>query len=148
MADHRNEVDPKASTATDGTMIQGEHGDRNHAAGHTKRQNSMTAAERARRNVNAKLANPLAGYTHDELREMAAAYVKKHQIGGADDLRAFEYGAILAQDLEKFETIEGMTPEEIAVGNKEFTHRWAQPKLMYWVIAICSTCAAVQGMGT
>ena len=147
MADHIDGHEHKASVATDGTLVQGEHDDRNHAAGHAKRLNSMTAAERARRNVNAKLANPLAGHTHDELKEMAAAYVKKYQIGGANDLRAFELGAILAQDLEKFEPVEGMTAEEIATGNKEFTHRWAQPSLMYWVIALCSVCAAVQGMG-
>ncbi|MCJ1313283.1 hypothetical protein MMC25_006960 [Agyrium rufum] len=110
------------------------------------RQHSISAAEKARRNANAKLANPLAGYSHAELKQMGAAYVKKHQIGDEEDIRAFELGACLAQEPSQYETLEGLEPEELEVLRKEFTNRWSQPKLMYLVIILCSTCAAVQGM--
>ena len=111
------------------------------------RQRSISAAERARRNANAKLANPLAGYSHAELKNMGAAYVMKHQIGDAEDVRAFELGACLAQDPSKFEHVEGLNTEEKDTLRKELVNRWHQPRLMYLVIILCSTCAAVQGMG-
>jgi hypothetical protein len=112
------------------------------------RRSHLTAAERARRNLNAKLANPLAGYTHDELRKQGLRFSITHQVGDEEDIRAFEMGAVLAQAPDKFEHIQGLTPQELQVLRDEFTNRWSQPKLMYVVIVICSICAAVQGMGT
>jgi hypothetical protein len=108
---------------------------------------SVSAAERARRNLNAKLANPLAGYSHDVLRKKCGNFARKYQIGEAEDIRAFELGAVLAQDPTRYDSIEGLEQEELNVLRKEFTNRWAQPKLMYLVIVLCSVCAAVQGMG-
>lgn len=111
------------------------------------RRSHLTAAERARRNLNAKLANPLAGYTQDELRKQGLRFAITHQMGDEEDIRAFEMGAVLAQAPERFEEIEGLTPEELEVLRKEFSNRWSQPTLMYMVIVICSISAAVQGMG-
>ncbi|KAL1983671.1 hypothetical protein VTN96DRAFT_10100 [Rasamsonia emersonii] len=110
------------------------------------RRSHLTAAERARRNLNAKLANPLAGYTHEELRKQGIRFSITHQMGDEEDIRAFEMGAVLAQAPHRFEGIEGLTPQELQVLRDEFNNRWSQPKLMYMVIVICSICAAVQGM--
>ena len=71
----------------------------------------------------------------------------KYQIGDKEDIRAFQKGAVLAQDPTKYTSVEGLTAEELAILEKEFTNRWSQPKLMYIVIILCSMCAAVQGMG-
>ena len=106
-----------------------------------------TAAERARRNLNAKLANPLAGYSHEELRRQGITFAINHQIGDESDIRAFELGAVLAQAPEKFSTVTGLKPEELQVLQNEFEHRWSQPWSMYLVIVLCSLSAAVQGMG-
>ncbi|RJE27227.1 MFS sugar transporter [Aspergillus sclerotialis] len=105
-----------------------------------------TAAERARRNLNAKLANPLAGYSHEELRRQGITFAINHQVGDESDIRAFELGAVLAQAPEKFATVTGLTPEELQVLQHEFEHRWSQPWTMYLVIVLCSLSAAVQGM--
>ncbi|KAL8774369.1 MAG: hypothetical protein Q9209_001120 [Squamulea sp. 1 TL-2023] len=107
---------------------------------------ATTAAERARRNVNAKLANPLAGISHTILEEMGAQYARKHQVGDQEDIRAFSKGAVLAQDPSKYQTVVGLTEEEQMVLRAEDHHRWHQPPLLYIVIVVCSTCAAVQGM--
>lgn len=112
----------------------------------SRARTNLTAAERARRNLNAKLANPLAGFTHDELKKQGLRFSITHQVGEEEDIRAFEMGAVLAQAPEKFEEIEGLTEEELQVLRQEFTNRWSQPMLMYVVIGICSICAAVQGM--
>lgn len=106
-----------------------------------------TAAERARRNLNAKLANPLAGYSHEELRRQGITFAINHQMGDESDIRAFELGAVLAQAPEKYTTVTGLTPEELQVLQHEFEHRWSQPWTMYLVIVLCSLSAAVQGMG-
>jgi hypothetical protein len=106
-----------------------------------------TAAERARRNINAKLANPLAGYSHDVLRKYGMKFAIAHQMGNEEDMRAFEVGAVLAQAPEKFGQVQGLTNDELEKLRKEFSNRWSQPWLMYVVIVICSISAAVQGMG-
>ena len=125
-----------------------EHDDLNHAAVYAaRRQASVSDAERKRRIISAKLANPLARNSHAALMDMGAKYAMKHQIGNKEDIRAFQMGACLAQDPSKYNSVQGLTQEELAVLHREYTNRWSQPKLMYIVILLCSTCAAVQGMG-
>ncbi|KAF4265820.1 hypothetical protein KXV68_003707 [Aspergillus fumigatus] len=107
----------------------------------------LTTAERARRNLNAKLANPLAGYSHEELRSQGIKFALEHHMGDETDIRAFELGALLAQEPEKFDSFRSLlTDEEFDILQLEFTHRWSQPWTMYLVIALCSLSAAVQGM--
>lgn len=106
-----------------------------------------TAADRARRNLNAKLANPLAGYSHEELRKKGVQFALSRQIGDEDDVRAFELGAVLAQAPEKFASVPGLSPRELQILHDEFKNRWSQPWTMYLVIVLCSLSAAVQGMG-
>ncbi|MCJ1468718.1 hypothetical protein MMC07_007348 [Pseudocyphellaria aurata] len=147
--DHNNQdgvssagSDPKAQSHA----LQ-EHDERNHSSMPSNhRVSSITAAERARRNVSAKLANPLAGMSHATLENMGATYARKHQVGEEEDVRAFRLGACLAQDPTKYDSVAGLTEQELEVLRNEFTNRWSQPRLLYLVIVLCSTCAAVQGM--
>ncbi|KAL8710384.1 MAG: hypothetical protein Q9220_004985 [cf. Caloplaca sp. 1 TL-2023] len=124
-----------------------EYDDRNHDdLPKVLRMGNLNAVERARRNGNAKLANPLAGISHSMLEEMGARYARKNQVGEQEDIRAFAKGAVLAQDPSKYQTVAGLTEEEQRVLHTEQNHRWHQPPLLYIVIVVCSTCAAVQGM--
>lgn len=108
-------------------------------------QGSDTDVLRAQ--LNAKIANPLAGLSHAELADKGEDFVREYGIGGADDIRAFRLGAILAQDPISYAEVDGLSADESLVLEKEFTNKWSQPKLLYLVIVLCSTCAAVQGMG-
>ena len=110
---------------------------------------AVSAAERARRHLNARLANPLQGYTYNELKKMGRAYAHDNALNEPEDVRAFEIGACLAREPTylRHATRLGVTDEELAVLEHELTHRWAQPRRLYLVVAICSLCAAVQGMG-
>jgi hypothetical protein len=111
---------------------------------------SATAADRVRRNVNAKLANPLAPFNYSQLKQKAREYCMEHAIADTEDVRAMEIGACLAKDPQNYRDVAkhcDLTDAEIAVLEKEYTSRWSQPKLLYLVIVLCSTCAAVQGMG-
>lgn len=99
-----------------------------------------------RKKANALLANPLRGFTHSELRRMGKKYALEHALVEPEDYRAFELGAVLAQNPTDYENVEGLTPEETNILRREFEHRWSQPKRLYIVIVLCSACAAVQGM--
>lgn len=103
-------------------------------------------SDQLRANVNAKIANPLAGLSRAELSQRGEDYAREHQIGDDEDIRAFQLGAVLAQDPNRFAEVEGLTGEERAVLEKEITQKWSQPRLLYLVIILCSVCAAVQGM--
>ncbi|KAF2256823.1 hypothetical protein BU26DRAFT_527085 [Trematosphaeria pertusa] len=113
-----------------------------------KERVAQSAAERARRNINAKLANPLQGYSYNELQKMGRAYAYEHALAEKDDVRALEIGACLARDPTNLKHVKefGVTDEEHAILEKEISHRWSQPWILYLVIILCSTCAAVQGM--
>jgi len=104
-------------------------------------------ADQLRANINAKIANPLAGFTHAELAQKGEEYARRNAVGKEEDIRAFRLGAILAQDPNRHSEVDGLTPEESAVLSKEIEKKWSQPRLLYLVIILCSTCAAVQGMG-
>ncbi|KAF1808884.1 hypothetical protein P152DRAFT_206953 [Eremomyces bilateralis CBS 781.70] len=107
----------------------------------------VSLADRVQSNVNAKLQNPLEAYSDVELTTMGREYALANAIAEPEDVRAFELGAILAKDAAMFENIAGKaTEEELDVLRREYSHRWSQPKLLYLVIVLCSTCAAVQGM--
>jgi hypothetical protein len=112
-----------------------------------RRRSSATAGDKARQNINAKLANPLAGYSHSALEAKGEAYARKHQIGTEEDITAFKLGAVCAQDPAKYDTVQGMSEFDRDVMKREYANKWTQPKLLYLVIILCSTCAAVQGMG-
>ncbi|KAF4625198.1 hypothetical protein G7Y89_g12970 [Cudoniella acicularis] len=109
-------------------------------------ENSNIDVDQLRHNINAKLANPLAGLTHQELAQKGEDYCRSHQIGDEADIRAFRLGAIVAQNPAAYAEVDSLTAEEREVFSKEFTHKWSQPWLLYLIIVLCSTCAAVQGM--
>ena len=73
--------------------------------------------------------------------------MRDHQVGDDEDIRAFRLGAILAQDPNRHAEIDDLNEEERRILGQEISSKWSQPKLLYLVIILCSTCAAVQGMG-
>jgi hypothetical protein len=91
-------------------------------------------ADQLRANINAKIANPLAGYTHAELSRKGEEYARSNTVGNDEDIRAFRLGAILAQDPNRHAEVEGLSTEESAVLSKEITSKWSQPSLLYLVV--------------
>lgn len=110
-------------------------------------ENEEQAAERKRRELNLKLANPLGAYNAKQLGDLGEQYCREHALGEDDDIRAFRLGAQVAKDPLNHAQVEGLTDEEKRIFQDEVDHKWRQPKLLYLVIVLCSTCAAVQGMG-
>ena len=54
-------------------------------------------------------------------------------------------GALIAKDPAEFESVPGITEEEIKVIRNEVLHRWWQPWRLYFTIVLCSVGAATQG---
>jgi hypothetical protein len=94
--------------------------------------------------INAKLANPLSGYSRDQLQEMGATYARTHDMAEFED--DFRKGAMLAQDPSAFETLPLLTDDERNILRREVTHRWSHPMSLYHMVIMCSIAAAVQGM--
>lgn len=95
--------------------------------------------------VNSRLAHPLAGYSHDQLIEMGAAYARDHEM--SDLQEEFSKGALLAQDPGAFETLPLLTDDDRNVLRREITHKWSHPRQLYHLVVMCSLAAATQGMG-
>ncbi|KAF2104429.1 H(+)-myo-inositol cotransporter [Rhizodiscina lignyota] len=107
----------------------------------------LSADDRLRHNANSRLQNPLAEFSDASLEKMALAFCQDYAISHKDDIRGFRLGAILAKDPTQYEKLrDRATKEEMDTLEREVTHRWSQPRLLYLVIILCSTCAAVQGM--
>ncbi|RDX52241.1 hypothetical protein OH76DRAFT_1400584 [Lentinus brumalis] len=95
-------------------------------------------------NLNAKLANPLAGLSHEQLMADAEQFAKTHEL--AEYMETIQKGALIAQDPTVFESLPMLTDEDRRVLRREVTHKWDQPKTLYYLVVMCSLAAAVQGM--
>ncbi|KAK0674591.1 putative symporter [Cercophora samala] len=107
---------------------------------------SPESLKRQRLEASKKLANPLAGLSHDRLSQMGEEYAMNAGLTSDEDLRAFRLGAVIASNQTDYSAIPELTDREREVLERETTHKWSNPRMLYWVIAICSLCAAVQGM--
>jgi hypothetical protein len=97
------------------------------------------------KNINAKLANPLSGFTHAELMEQGESYAKSHGMEHLVD--DFRKGAVLAQDHKAYDRLTFLSDQEKAVLHREQTRKWDHPSQLYYMVVMCSVAAAVQGMG-
>jgi hypothetical protein len=93
------------------------------------------SGDKARQNASQKLANPLAGLSTDRLGAMGEEYAQKNGMTDEEDVRAFRLGAIIAGNMNKFDTVEGLNEHELDVLRREDTHKWSNPKMLYAVIA-------------
>ena len=95
-------------------------------------------------NLNAKLANPLAGLSHEQLMADAAEFARTHEL--VEYTEVIQKGAVVAQDPTAFESLPMLDDEDRRVLRREFTHKWDQPAMLYYLVVMCSVAAAVQGV--
>ncbi|KAK1221071.1 hypothetical protein PQX77_016118 [Marasmius sp. AFHP31] len=94
-------------------------------------------------NVNAKIQNPLHGIPKAKLMTQVEEFTRER---GFDDLLpVFQKGALVAQNPGKFEEIAELDEADKDVLRREVTHKWSQPRQLYFTIFLCSIAAAVQG---
>ncbi|CAG5184730.1 uncharacterized protein ALTATR162_LOCUS11054 [Alternaria atra] len=97
--------------------------------------------------VAAKLRNPLAGLTEEQvIADVDAWCVEK---GLHEDQEAFRKGALIArvgQRDDGFEYVNQLSTEEKDLLRHEINHRWSQPFMLYFLVVLCAGSAIVQGM--
>lgn len=69
-------------------------------------------------------------------------FAQEHQL--TDIMESLKKGALIARDPANFESVPGLTDEEITAVRNEVVHKWRQPKALYFTIILCSIGAAVQ----
>ena len=89
-----------------------------------------------------RIKNPLLGIPEDQLLADVEEFAREKDL--TDILPLLQKGALVAQNPTSFETIKGITNEERDYLRLEVTHKWKQPKQLYFTIALCSIGAAVQ----
>lgn len=139
----RSEIENPTSR---GEIVDPLEADKQHAA-----HPELDEEERKRLEASAKLENPLRGLSATELARRGEEFCARHGLTAEDDVRAFRLGAVIAGYLNQYDAVampEGLalTDRERDVLDREVTHKWSQPTMLYAVIVICSLCAAVQGM--
>ncbi|KAG7093135.1 hypothetical protein E1B28_009418 [Marasmius oreades] len=108
------------------------------------RRAPKTSVDLETQNLNAKLANPLAGIPREDLIVQATLFAEKY---GLQDLTPeLQKGALVAQDPTAFEEHELLDEKDKAILRRELTHRWSHPKTLYYLVILCSMAACVQGM--
>ena len=82
-------------------------------------------------NSHEKIRNPLAGIEKEQLMADVEAFAAEK--GLTDSLPELKKGALIAQDPASFETITELSEDDKEVLRREKTHRWSQPKTLYWM---------------
>ncbi|KAI1117526.1 hypothetical protein F5Y14DRAFT_352756 [Nemania sp. NC0429] len=113
---------------------------------HGAQDAELDESKKRRLEASALLENPLAGFSPDQLARRGEDFCKQHGFADEEDIRAFRLGAMIAGNMNKYDTVDGLTDREREVLDREITHKWSNPNMLYAVITICSLCAAVQGM--
>jgi hypothetical protein len=108
-----------------------------------KRESSVSLVENASLSskseigkLNAQLANPLAGISHEELIKDGEAFALDHDLKDMSEL--FKKGALVAQNPLAFESLPLLTEEDKQALRDEISNKWRQPKMLYYLVILCS----------
>lgn len=105
------------------------------------------ASQPRQASVAAKLRNPLAGLSEEQvLADVDAWCVEKNLVEHQD---VFRKGALIArvgQREDGFEYVNQLSTEEKDMLRYEINHRWSHPFQLYFLVVLCAGSAIVQGM--
>jgi hypothetical protein len=107
--------------------------------------NISTARDRA---VEAKLLNPFAGMTTQNMVDAGERFAKEHDLSHLSE--QFKKAALLArlaisENPYGFEEMD-LSEEDKMYLRRELEHKWDQPRELYYLVILCSIAAAVQGV--
>lgn len=93
---------------------------------------------RQRQDASARMENPLAGFSREQVTRLAEDFCAKHGFTDDEDLRVFRLGAAIAGNDFQWDTIDGLRDDEKVALRTEVDHKWrANPKKLYGVIVVC-----------
>lgn len=141
------------------TNVEDTHANNNTLAPPQKEDNSMSHADHQQHHekqrkksfvdvddseLSAAFENPLAGLSKSQLMQNVEDFCRDNNL--MDHLEDFKKGALVAQNPADAQNLAELSQEEKLVLEREHTHRWSQPLMLYWLVVMCSMAAAVQGM--
>lgn len=93
---------------------------------------------RQRQDASARMENPLAGFSREQVTRLAEEFCAKHGFTDDEDQRVFKLGAAIAGNDFQWDTIDGLRDDEKVALRTEVDHKWrANPKKLYGVIVVC-----------
>ncbi|KAJ9207367.1 hypothetical protein DTO164E3_641 [Paecilomyces variotii] len=100
--------------------------------------------ERPTNKLSAVFENPLAGVPRERLFEDVEKFCK--EFGLEEHVETFKKGALVSQNPSGAQDLVELSQEEKEFLRREHTNKWSQPWQLYFMAAMCSLAAAVQGM--
>jgi len=94
-------------------------------------------------NETGEIRNPLVGIPKEQLFSDVDNFAQEH--GLTDIQPLLRKGALVAQNPAGLDEIEELEESERVTLREEVTHRWRQPKSLYFTIILNSIAAAIQG---
>lgn len=86
--------------------------------------------------LSAAFENPLAGIEKHQLMKNVEDFCKDHNL--MEFVEDFKKGALVAQNPGDWRNMAELSEEERLVLERETTHRWSQPWMLYWLVVMCS----------
>ena len=96
------------------------------------------------RAISAKFENPLENVSREKLEQDVHEFCQEYDMN--DDFDMIMKGALVAQRPHAYDSMNELTPDEKNALEREHTHKWRQPLMLYWLVSMSSMAACVQGM--
>ncbi|KAK4499475.1 hypothetical protein PRZ48_009990 [Zasmidium cellare] len=90
-----------------------------------------------------RIHNPLAGLSKTQLFADVESYATEHKLTDVVDL--LKKGALVSQSPDSIDAIEELDDEERRALHEENSRKWHHPRTLYYLIALNSVGAAIQG---
>ena len=84
------------------------------------------------RRLAAVFENPLEGIPHDQLMADVTKFCEENDL--MDHLDSMKKGALVSQQPYNYMNIAELTPDEKNALEREHTHKWSQPFMLYWLV--------------
>ncbi|KAF9698407.1 hypothetical protein EKO04_003880 [Ascochyta lentis] len=94
-------------------------------------------------NTTGEIRNPLVVVSRGDLMEDVEKFVTTNGLDGI--LPLLQKGALAAQSPAAIESLAELDDNDREIFRRELTHRWKQPKMLYYSIILNSIAAAIQG---
>ena len=91
-----------------------------------------------RSKLNAMFENPLGGIPREKLMQDVDEFCAKFDLMQYND--SFRKGALVAQNPQLVQNLDELTADEKMLLEREHTHKWSQPKTLYYLVAHPSCC--------
>jgi hypothetical protein len=93
--------------------------------------------------TSSRIKNPLVGISKEQLLQDVETFAQ--EFGLVAEVELLKKGALVAQDPRNADALPELDDEDRRVLREEVTHKWRQPRMLYFTIILNSIAAAIQG---